>query len=325
MCIISTHSITTTLHLCLTGRVDKYGRQVAEDQAEGDLRRFYRLEDDDVERDEASAPKIVDYARGQVLLESSDEEDSEVQGEQDDSDDDGIVTLGRDASKPIPIPEDNFEINLDEEDLAELDAQAVAYAKANPEPESPAQIERTNRIAVVNLDWDHVRAIHLFKIFSSLVSPSAPPAASSSRTPGTSTSASTVKGKVLNVRVYPSQFGKERIATEDEEGPPPELFKKNHIENEEDINEKTIYETGDGEDYDEDALRNYQLERLRYELCMILAISVLTSRNIRLSGITMPSRNVTPSRPLRISILNWKALNLSGRRTSLTSVSCPMI
>ena len=34
-------------------------------------------------------------------------------------------------------------------------------------------------------------------------------------------------------------------------------------EEEEEINEKTIFEVGGGEDYDEEALRKYQLERLR--------------------------------------------------------------
>lgn len=53
------------------------------------------------------------------------------------------------------------------------------------------------------------------------------------------------------------------MAREEKEGPPAEVFKKKMDEDEE-INEKTIYETDTGEDYDEDALRTYQLERLRY-------------------------------------------------------------
>ena len=55
------------------------------------------------------------------------------------------------------------------------------------------------------------------------------------------------------------------MAREEKEGPPTEIFKKgNEIENEEDVNELTVFETGDGQDYDEDALRKYQLERLRF-------------------------------------------------------------
>ncbi|KAI0788484.1 hypothetical protein C8Q75DRAFT_799232 [Abortiporus biennis] len=241
-------------------RVDKYGRKLTETHEEDTLRRFYRLENEDEENEEAEA-KPIDYARGEVLLESSDEEDEA----DEESDDGGVITLGRDVSKPIPIPEDEFEIDLDEDIIANLDAQAAAYEKENPQTaELIPEADRTRRIAVVNLDWDHVRASHLYKIFSSLVSPSAPPKSKAKKDSGTKV----VRGKVLNVRVYPSQFGKERMAREEKEGPPAEVFKKKELD-EDEINEKTIYETGDGEDYDEDALRKYQLERLRYYYAIV--------------------------------------------------------
>jgi hypothetical protein len=48
---------------------------------------------------------------------------------------------------------------------------------------------------------------------------------------------------------------------EEREGPPKELFKRKG----EEVNEKTVYDLGDGEEgeYDVDALRRYQLDRLR--------------------------------------------------------------
>lgn len=203
-----------------------------------------------------------------MLLESSDEEDEkDKQASDDESEADSVLVLGRDVSKPIPVPDDEeAEIDLNEDTYAELDAQVAAYAKENPEGAVP-EAERTRRIAVVNLDWDHVRAIHLYKIFSSLVSPTAPAAASTStsndRASKAKGSGTVARGEVLSVRVYPSEFGKERMAREEKEGPPPELFKKRTDEDEEEINEKTIFEVGGGEDYDEEALRKYQLERLR--------------------------------------------------------------
>lgn len=152
---------------------------------------------------------IADYARGVVLMESSDEEESDES----------------DEPEALPPKEDQGE---------KQDAQ------------------QTRRLAVVNMDWDHIRAVHLFKILSSLVSPTAV-AASQSTT-------KIARGNILSVRVYPSEFGKQRMAREEEQGPPPEVFKKKVKEV---IDEKTIYETGSGEDYDEAALRTYQLERLR--------------------------------------------------------------
>ena len=88
----------------------------------------------------------------------------------------------------------------------------------------------------------------------------------------------------MNVRVYPSDFGKERMAKEEKEGPPPEIFKKKDLQVDE-VDEKNVYDVGGEDDYDEDALRKYQLERLR---------SNFTLQNLSLllklpSGIIMPS------------------------------------
>ncbi|EMD42120.1 hypothetical protein CERSUDRAFT_90716 [Gelatoporia subvermispora B] len=270
-------------------RVDKYGRPLADTHEQENLRRFYRLEDEDAEKDEPQVTAGPDYARGAVLLESSDEEDvrhDERADESDDSDAGGIITLGRDVSKPIPVPGDEeLEIDLDEDTHAALDAQVAAYAQENPEQDASVDIQRTRRLAVVNLDWDHVRAIHLYKIVSSLVSPTAPALASSSNdtvTQGKQPKGATsrqARGKVLSVRVYPSEFGKERMAREEKEGPPPEVFKKKGADDEE-INERTIYETGDGEDYDEDALRKYQLERLRYYYAIVECDTVQAASHI---------------------------------------------
>lgn len=202
-------------------------------------------------------------------MESSDEEEEGDQSDGGSSDADEFVTVGGDHTRSRrPAPNDGeVEIDLDESELADLDAQAAAYQKTNPEAASEGA-DQTRRLAIVNLDWDHVRASHLFKICSSLVSPSAPALASSStgRTAQAKGKTSQVaRGRVLSVRVYPSQFGKERLAREETEGPPAEIFKKRRDEDDdEEANEQNIYEVGDEEEHDEDALRNYQLERLRY-------------------------------------------------------------
>jgi hypothetical protein len=246
--------------------VDKFGRQISETHEKDNLRRFYRLEN---EGEEAGPPSSIvrDYARGGVLMESS-ESEAESQGtgaSDDESDADGFVTLGRDL-------DEEGEIDLDESTFADLDAQAAAYSRTVPSEGNDKEVaDKTRRLAIVNLDWDHVRAAHLYKIFSSLVSPAAALQALGSTQPEDerfvknrkSSKMAVARGKVLSVRVYPSEFGKDRIAREEKEGPPVELFRQKKIENEEDINEQTIHETGGGADYDEDALRKYQLERLR--------------------------------------------------------------
>jgi hypothetical protein len=228
------------------------------------LRKFYRLEEDATE-----VTTKPDLARGEVLLESSDEDDDAEDGSDNDSDPGGIINIGGDRARPITIPRDNeeAEIDLDEDAFADLEAQAAAYNKDRPDDDE--QVTRTRRLAVVNLDWDHVRAGHLYKICSSLVSPSAPLLRASEnqsdqkRRKNESGQVNVVRGKVQNVRVYPSQFGQERMAKEEKEGPPPEIFKKK-LNDDEEVDEKNIYDVGGENDYNEDALRKYQLERMRY-------------------------------------------------------------
>ena len=224
--------------------MDKYGRQLSDVQETESLRRFYRV-------DPAEFSAGPDYARGQVLLESSDEEDDKPS----DDENEDIVVLGPDTDRPPLVPEgEDAEVNLDEDDTVDLVPQATPYPKVASEDEQESS-GRTRRIAVVDLDWDYVRATHLYKIFNSAVSPAKSSKSDTAFTPA-------MQGKVLSVRIYPSKFGLERMARE-ENGPPLELFKKKKMTDEDDVNERTIYETGNSGEYDEDALRKYQLERLR--------------------------------------------------------------
>ncbi|TPR04950.1 Myb-like DNA-binding domain family protein [Aspergillus niger] len=124
----------------------------------------------------------------------------------------------------------------------------------------------TDRIAVVNLDWDNIRAEDLMAVFSSF----AP-----------------TGGKVLKVAVYPSEFGKERMEREETEGPPREIFaskkggdsddedEMDSDEEEENIR-KSMLKEDKGEEFNSTQLRKYQLERLRY----FYAILTFSSRDV---------------------------------------------
>lgn len=246
----------------LLGRVDKYGRQISDNHEKDNLTRFYHLDD----HKETEPKAFLDYARGEVLLESSDEDQEPVQSAAQASESDE-EDIGHDRRRPISVFNDaDTEIDLDETSFADLDAQATAYNTLHPEI-SEEGTASTYRIAAVNLDWEHVHANHLFKICSSLVSSTAPVTSTSSITksnqkpPTKGAPNNIVRGKVVSVRIYPSEFGKERMAREETEGPPSEIFKKNLPK---EINAQTLYDIGDEDDYDRDALRKYQLERLRF-------------------------------------------------------------
>ena len=264
--------------------------------------------------EQAEGAARPDYARGAVLLESSDEEGAKEEGkaeDDDESDGGGVVTLGRKERKHVledPEEEEEPEIDLDEDNFADLEAQAAAYAKEHQDEDEASDANRTKRLAVVNLDWDHVKAQHLYKIVSSLVSPTASalasaPAASSSSDKRTKNGNRIARGKVLSVRVYPSEFGKERLAREEREGPPPELFKPQSGDS-----------VGDAEDYNEDTLRRYQVERLRY-----VALTNFTSGTAYVcTGTTTPSSSATRPKRLRTSMPSSTAPSSSAAQTSST-------
>jgi hypothetical protein len=200
-------------------------------------------------------------------LSDSDEDDD---SEEDDED----VVLGMDASggyKSVSILQEEADIDLDESQFADLDAQAELNMSRDAEQGGlESTVKPTRRIAAVNLDWDHVKASHLFKIFASQLS-LMPGSSITGR--GTSDDATT-RGQLLNVRIYPSEFGKKRMEEEDKVGPPVDLFRqesgktktngasKNLDESDSDEDTKKR-NNNNGEEYDQEALRNYQLERLR--------------------------------------------------------------
>jgi hypothetical protein len=300
----------TQVHLSVGG-VDKYGRPILGTNDSDNLRRFYRLET------EEDHQVTQDYARGDILLESSDE------GEQDVNDSGEVITFGHCHSQPIPVT--GYEVDLDGSSFAALDAQSAAYNEAHPEIQQPPT-KATCRLAAVNLDWDHVRARHLYKICSSVVSATALPVFDGTReSEGKSKRMldNVIRGNVVSVRVYPSEFGKERMAREEKEGPPQEIFKKNNLGTKEDITPQSIYEIGDGNDYDYDALRQYQLERLRY--ADNLSATDFPLRSTATTDTIMQLSLVILWRPLHSYTLNWKAQSWNDLRMSSTLALSLMI
>lgn len=203
------------------------------------------------------------------MLESSGSEDEDDDGEPDSSDDDEEVVIqdadkrrkraipGRDSSSDDDSDEDDEDsdhlaINLDEDSDAEVPViskkgnkqsafpteEEIAASTAQPadgldEAEDESRIDPTRRIAVVNMDWDHLRAADLFAVFRSVLTLAKDPAAQrkreamaarSGRKAAKQTDEGPVHGEVLSVRIYPSEFGKERMKREDMEGPAAEVF-----------------------------------------------------------------------------------------------------
>ena len=222
-------------------KVDRYGRPLPKDAGRKELERFYRVEDD------TALDNPEDIA----------DEDNEVEAE--------LERL--DAGIPSAKAEEDSSSSSDDSS-SEDEEEEVTEQKEILFPDQHGDYENgiptgevTSRIAVVNLDWDNIRAVDLMAVFSSFA-PS--------------------HGRIFRVAIYPSQFGKERMEREEMEGPPQEIFGQDENQSladilsgaeddESDENTDTdekiknyILKEDRGEEFNPGKLRRYQLERLRY-------------------------------------------------------------
>lgn len=257
-------------------RVDKFGRRSKTNQKEKeDLKRFYKVEDGPeaggsssskgkVKETLSAGERALKMARGELVEESSDESESELESNsnsgavEEEEDDEDSALSGSEASGS------EFSVNLSEdEDITNFpDAEDV-------DEEGEAEEITTTRLALVNMDWDHIRAVDLFKVLQSALTAVHP------------------QGAVHRLSIYPSEFGKERMAREEKEGPPAELFataegrevKEQDID-EDDVDERMILkeQQDKGEEINSKALRRYQLERLRYFYAVAEFDSVKSAR-----------------------------------------------
>ncbi|AGO12598.1 AaceriAER259Wp [[Ashbya] aceris (nom. inval.)] len=218
-------------------KVDKYGRRIdtAPGKEEKDFEKYFTKEaeqsaEEKSDEEDVSVSKL-DRARGEVPADyvSSSDEESSSESEADSDDE---------------TAESDEEVEIEEE---------------KPQSGDPSKV-----LAVVNLDWDHVKCADLLVAFNSFVPEG---------------------GKIERVAIYPSEFGKERMQREEVEGPPREVFKskkdKKTKQDDDEIGLKDLYEQGDAEkDYDSKALRRYQLERLRYFYAVVYCNNVATAEAI---------------------------------------------
>jgi len=203
-----------------SARVDKRGRPIAASHNADQLKRFYRLKSPSPSGE--AEPAFIDYARGQGNLASSgseDEDDSEEESEADEEE----LTLGAKKSNRLPqydlseesgSESDGSHLNID---LSENENEADLEEEEDEEEEGPS-IDPTTRIAAVNLDWDNLRAADLYAVFNSFLSLSKK---------GKAEGSSSGLGRLLDVKIYPSQFGKERMEKEELEGPGGGIFAGN--------------------------------------------------------------------------------------------------
>ncbi|XP_050229795.1 pre-rRNA-processing protein ESF1 [Mercurialis annua] len=225
------------------------------------LRHYYRVEEEvekqgkeietkvstEVEDEESESEeeleKFDDVAVQSGLINSSESEASES-----DSEEDGEAESTTDE-------EDDDKVIFEEDDGTDVEEENI-----------PTIEDGTRRLAVVNLDWRHVRAVDLYVVLRSFLPKD---------------------GDIVSVAVYPSEFGLQRMKEEEIHGPVG-LFdddKKKKNDNDDDVNEDDDdddddEDEDDNDEIDEVKLREYEKCRLRYYYAVVECDSLATAEHL---------------------------------------------
>lgn len=238
-------------------KVDRYGRKLPGNAGRKELERFYRIKDDDSEGADG---------------EREEDEDEKIERE-----------LRRINTEDEDLSSSSDGSSSDDDELEEAAGDEVfGLLNENEGQDGIPKGEVSSRLAVVNLDWDNIRAADLMAVFSSFVPSS---------------------DRILNVAIYPSEFGRERMDREEMEGPPKEIFGQNESrgpgdgllssseegdQEEEDERDgaederikKSIVKEDQGLEFNSAKLRRYQLERLRYYYAVLTCSSISAAEMI---------------------------------------------
>jgi NUC153 domain len=157
----------------------------------------------------------------------------------------------------------------------ELEAELESEEELNIDESSDIPLgDATSRFAAVSMDWDRIRAVDLMVAFSSFVPK---------------------QGRIKTIQIFPSEYGKQRLAQEDLEGPARDDFedkrKKSKRKTAEDFSEedsdeeeerikKSLIQEDLGEEVDSSKFRKYQLQRLQYYYAVVSCDRVSTAKAI---------------------------------------------
>ncbi|KAJ2000047.1 pre-rRNA-processing protein esf1 [Coemansia thaxteri] len=254
-----------------TTKVDRYGRVQEDNRAEAYLRNTYEFSgssSDNDEEEEDSSDESALLAKKASGLESGSESGSA--SESDDASDDAV-----DRARGRGVASDESSDSEVDSDVSDVEwgklggGRRGGLSDVEEDPDEIPRGDETRRFACVNMDWEHVRAVDLLTVFSGF------------KPDG---------GSVLAVRIYPSEFGKERMSKEAIEGPPRDIFARTNSsdghqddgnsEDEDDEVDLVKEQIGDNEEFDQVALRKYEIEKMRYYFAVVECDSVSTAHGI---------------------------------------------
>ncbi|KAM8774410.1 ESF1 homolog [Rhynchonycteris naso] len=182
--------------------------------------------------DEESEGGIAGFGRA-----FSDDNDSDKDEDEEDESDGSEEEDESDSGPDLARGKGNIETSSeDEEDMEDLlpEDSGFEHAWRELDKDAPRGDEITHRLAVCNMDWDRLKAKDLLALFNSFKP----------------------KGSVIfSVKIYPSEFGKERMKEEQVQGP---------------VELSSIPEDVPEKDWtSREKLRDYQFKRLKYYYAVV--------------------------------------------------------
>uniref|UniRef100_A0A8C3WQN5 ESF1 nucleolar pre-rRNA processing protein homolog n=1 Tax=Catagonus wagneri TaxID=51154 RepID=A0A8C3WQN5_9CETA len=176
------------------------------------------------------------------------DEDSEDEDEDSEDEDEDSEENESDSGPDLARGKGNIETSSeDEEDMVDLLPEETGFEHAWREldKDAPRADEITRRLAVCNMDWDRLKAKDLLALFNSF------------KPKG---------GVVFSVKIYPSEFGKQRMKEEQVQGP---------------VELLSIPEDAPEKDWtSREKLRDYQFKRLKYYYAVVDCDSPETAAKI---------------------------------------------
>lgn len=231
--------------------VDKRGRR--RKKRENPMLHYY-LNQEDLEDDGKGKEKGKKEKPVLVQEEEEDEVELEEQEEEESSSSD-----------------DDEDEDLDDDDEECSVGSDIAHYLMGRHDDTPMIDKETHRLAVVNMDWDHIKAVDLYMVMTSCLPKG---------------------GRVLSVSIYPSEFGLKCMEIESTQGPAAlvnaNVDKKDSDEDEDDTDddEESTDDDVDEEEEEVDSdkennkLRAYELNRLRYYYAVVVCDSSATANHL---------------------------------------------
>lgn len=233
--------------------VDKRGRRVNKSTTD-DLEKYYDLSSEGEE--DVAAEKEKEEA---ALLEE-DGGDIGARVESDEEVEEGIKEKLQDLSVDYARGDGELlsDSSSDEEDSEDEGELFIEHVWGELDNDAPRTDESTRRLAVCNMDWDRIRASDIMVLCGSFLPPG---------------------GTILSVKIYPSEFGKARMAEEEVKGPQElaELARGDDDSVDSDDSEAFGDDKAEGDSYHMEKLRQYQLNRLKYYYAVIECNTVNTA------------------------------------------------